>query len=366
MDFLRDLPSQSIEKAGSVILLICVVLFIILERIFPYTKGVKIFRQGFWMDLVWYTFIQSYFLKILIFDFIIIPLKEVFELSDSGYISQWPVWVLLLFFLITHDFYIYWFHRWQHQNKYLWRTHEAHHSARDVDWLAGSRSHALEILINQTIEFLPIFFLLDTKTAAIIVPLKALLDAIWGMWIHANINVKTGKLQYIINGPEMHQWHHANHKEVFYANYSTKFAFWDWIFGTAFLPGMKPIEWKITKPLSFGLPYNYPLGYFSQTIYALFRFDFKSVNSFSLRNNFIKHIKQFSGHLFKYFGIMNFVKHLLTDAVNKSYEIDKVDYLCTEKGHKMRYYYDENQLKFHCEKCNVDLKNDFNKFGMKQ
>ena len=37
----------------------------------------------------------------------------------------------------------------------LWRMHEAHHATADVDWLSGARSHALEILINQTIEFAP-------------------------------------------------------------------------------------------------------------------------------------------------------------------------------------------------------------------
>ena len=45
------------------------------------------------------------------------------------------MWVQVLFFLVTHDFYIYWFHRWQHHNPVLWRTHEAHHSGKHVDWL---------------------------------------------------------------------------------------------------------------------------------------------------------------------------------------------------------------------------------------
>ena len=65
----------------------------------------------------------------------------------------------VLFFLLTHDLYIYLFHRWQHANKWLWRTHEAHHSTKEVDFLAGTRSHALEILVNQTIEFAPIVLL---------------------------------------------------------------------------------------------------------------------------------------------------------------------------------------------------------------
>ncbi len=255
-------------------------LFIIaLERRFPYTPGLKLFREGWWLDLVWYTLIQSYLLKILIFDYLIAPAKSALGFSEMGYLSHWPVWALVLLFLLTHDLYIYWFHRWQHHNKVLWRTHEAHHSVKTVDWLAGSRSHALEIIINQTVEFAPIVFLLDNKTAAVVIPIKALIDAMWGMWIHANIDVNLGKLQYFINGPQMHQWHHANHREVFYANYATKFAFFDWIFGTGFLPGLKPLKYAILKPREYGLPYDYPRDYFLQHWFSFWRFDVKKVES---------------------------------------------------------------------------------------
>ncbi|MBC7936582.1 MAG: sterol desaturase family protein [Rhizobacter sp.] len=244
------------------ILLFFLCLFIVLERKFPYSNPIPFFRKGFWPDLLWYTLIQSYFLKILIFDYLIIPLDNHFHLSSLQLITKWPIFLQVIFFLVTHDFYIYWFHRWQHNSKILWRTHEAHHSNREVDWLAGSRSHSLEILINQTIEFAPIILL---GAHPIVVPIKALLDAVWGMYIHANIDVKSGRLKYLINSPEMHQWHHADDRKVFYSNYSTKFALWDWIFGTAFLAEKKPDR--------FGLYYPYPDDYFLQHIHAFKRIE---------------------------------------------------------------------------------------------
>jgi sterol desaturase/sphingolipid hydroxylase (fatty acid hydroxylase superfamily) len=263
---------------------ICII--VTLERFFPYTKGVKFFRKGFWLDMVWYTFIQSFFLSILINSYIIAPLKVKFN-YEGTVLSHWPIWALVLLFLFVHDFYIYWFHRLQHHNKILWRTHEAHHSNKEVDWLAGSRSHILEIIINQTIEFAPIVLLLDVKTAAIVVPIKALLDAVWGIWIHANIDVHSGKLQYFINGPEMHQWHHSDHQEVFYSNYGTKFAFWDWIFGTMFIPGLHPQEYKMMKPDKFGLPYDFPQDYFMQHWFAFHRFDVKKIEAIPLVKTYI-------------------------------------------------------------------------------
>ncbi len=260
---------QPIVTYTTSLLVLSVFLFIWLERKFPYTRGLPVFREGFWVDLVWYTFIQSYFLKILIFSFIIEPVDKRWHLSALQLVTHWPVALQVLFFLVVHDFYIYWFHRAQHHSKLLWRTHEAHHSNKEVDWLAGTRSHALEILINQTVEFAPIVLL---GANPVVVPIKALMDAVWGMYIHSNIDVRSGKLQYIINGPEMHQWHHSNDKAVFYANYSTKFAVWDWLFGTAYLPGRK-------KPAEFGLPYDYPRDYFLQHFFAVKRIDEKKLAS---------------------------------------------------------------------------------------
>ena len=246
------------------LLVLSVFIFIWLERKYPYTRGMPVFRDGFWVDLIWYTFIQSYFLKIFIFDYLIGPMRRSWHLESMHWLDHWPIALQVLLFLVIHDFYIYWFHRAQHHSKLLWRTHEAHHSNKEVDWLAGTRSHIVEIIINQTIEFAPIVLLLGPQSP--VVPIKALIDAVWGMYIHSNIDIRSGKLQYVINGPEMHQWHHADEKAVFYSNYSTKFAIWDWLFGTAYLPGRK-------KPRVFGLPYDYPKDYFLQHWFSVRRFD---------------------------------------------------------------------------------------------
>lgn len=261
-----------------------IVLMVSLERKFPYRKGLPFFREGFWIDFTWYTLIQSFFLKILIFDYIIQPIDLKFQLSRLQLISEWPIWQQVLLFLFTHDLYIYWFHRAQHRFPILWRTHEAHHSVKHVDWLAGSRSHVLEIVINQSIEFAPII-LLGAHPA--VVPIKGLIDACWGMYIHSNINVKGGWTQYIFNGPEMHLWHHADEKQVYHANFATKFAFWDWIFGSAYLPDRKPFKW--------GLWYDYPRDWFLQHVFSFKRFDVEKVENtpwlkkyLNLRVNFMK------------------------------------------------------------------------------
>ena len=250
------LNMSSPELISTITIVGVAVLFIIAERIWPYTKGQKVLREGFFDDLALYTIAQSYILGIFIFTYIINFIDASTGLSRLQLFKDVPIWIQLLFFLVTHDLYIYWMHRWQHSNKYLWRIHEAHHSPKKVDWLSGSRSHALEILINQTIEFLPIVLLGSPPE---VIAYKGVISAVWGMYIHSNINVRTGKLQRIINGPEMHRWHHSTGKGR-NRNFATKLAIWDWIFGTAFLPETKPDE--------YGLKTFFPAHYFKQTLYA--------------------------------------------------------------------------------------------------
>ena len=176
-----------------------------LERVYPYEPRQKLFREGLLTDLFGYGIAQSYLLGLLI-TAIIVWVNGHTGLSRLQLVSAWPVAAQLGFFFVTHDLYIYWFHRLQHHSDLLWRIHEAHHSVDDVDWLSGSRSHAFEILINQTIEFLPIVLLGAAPEVAL---MKATLDAVWGMYIHSNLDVRHGRLGLIFNGPEMHRWHHA-------------------------------------------------------------------------------------------------------------------------------------------------------------
>ncbi|MEJ2507219.1 MAG: sterol desaturase family protein, partial [Ignavibacteriaceae bacterium] len=167
------------EKYSMIIIIGFALLFIILERTFPYNKGQRVFREGFFDDLALYSIAQSYILGIIIFSYIIQTIDDTTGLSRLHLFTDVPIWIQLVFFTITHDLYIYWMHRWQHKNKFLWRIHEAHHSPKKVDWLSGSRSHAIEILINQTVEFLPIV-LLGSPVA--VVAYKAAISAVWGMY----------------------------------------------------------------------------------------------------------------------------------------------------------------------------------------
>ncbi|MDH3252780.1 MAG: sterol desaturase family protein [Ignavibacteria bacterium] len=235
------------------------VVLAILERKFPYVPGYKVFRQGFWTDFFWYTLFQSYFLALVI-AYIINTADQVTGGSRLGLVRGWPLWVQLVFFLVTHDFWQYWFHRFQHRTFLLWRTHEAAHAPLHVDWLAGSKSHASEILIAQTVEFAPIFLLGASPEIPI---LKGLIDALWGMYNHSNINLKTGWFLYVFNGPELHRWHHDLEVPRGGVNLSTKLSLWDWLLGTAYYPkSRKAGKYGLSEGIAF--PYE---SYFAQVLH---------------------------------------------------------------------------------------------------
>lgn len=254
-DLVLSMPPA--DRISLLIIAVSAVLFVVLERFFPYNAGQKVLREGFFDDFALYTIAQSYILGIVIFSFIIRNIDGWTGLSRLQLLASWPVWLQLVFFTVTHDLYIYWMHRWQHSNRFLWRLHEAHHSPRQVDWLSGSRSHALEILINQTIEFTPIILL---GASPEVVAYKGVVSAVWGMYIHSNLDVRSGRLQLFINGPEMHRWHHSTGKGR-NRNFSTKLAIWDWLFGTAFLPEGRHAQ-------EYGLKTPFPAHFFRQFVFA--------------------------------------------------------------------------------------------------
>jgi sterol desaturase/sphingolipid hydroxylase (fatty acid hydroxylase superfamily) len=229
----------------------------LLERRFPYDRQ-RFVREGFWSDLVLYTLVQSCALALVI-SALIRWLDGASGLSRLALVSTWPLWAQVAFFTVSHDLYIYWFHRLQHRSALLWRLHEAHHSPTSLDWVAGLRSHALEVLVNQTVEFAPMVLLGASPEVPIV---KGTLSAVWGLWIHANVNARSGWLQWVVNGPEAHRWHHATDSDAYDRNFATKLALWDRLFGTAFLP-------RGRKPTAYGLAeVDFPAGYVRQHLFA--------------------------------------------------------------------------------------------------
>lgn len=248
------------QMATPAIIVGVAVSFLWLEKRYPYNFGRRALRPGFWTDLVGYGVFQSYVLGLLISE-IIHAVNGLAGLSRYGLVASWPLWVQALFFIVSHDLVTYAIHRAQHASPRLWRFHEAHHSCRDVDWLSGLRSHSVEICLYQTAEYLPVVLLGADPRIPLI---KAVANASYGMFIHANLDVRLGPFEWILNGPKHHRWHHANDRvEAYGHNLATKFLLWDRLFGTLYEPHeARAREFGPDDP-------EYPEGYFAQHWYAI-------------------------------------------------------------------------------------------------
>jgi sterol desaturase/sphingolipid hydroxylase (fatty acid hydroxylase superfamily) len=79
------------------------------------------------------------------------------------------------------------------------------------------------------------------------------------------LNVHSGRLQLVINGPEMHRWHRARDLAAPGKNYGTKLAIWDHLFGTAYRPAHKPARYGLEEPR---YPKSGASAYFAQQVYS--------------------------------------------------------------------------------------------------
>jgi len=152
----------------------------------------------------------------------------------------------------------YWFHRCFHEIPWLWKFHAVHHSAKHMDWLAGSRMHLVEIVLLRAFTTLPMYVMGFAEPA-----LYAYIFFVYllSTFVHSNVRFHFGFLQHVIATPRFHHWHHGIEKEAINVNYAVHFPVLDRLFGTHHLPGDK---W----PEGYGIAsHPVPTGYWQQFLY---------------------------------------------------------------------------------------------------
>ena len=65
-------------------------------------------------------------------------------------IQSLPVWAQFVIAVFVADLAQALLHRAYHNIPWLWRFHAVHHSSREMDWLAGSRIHFIEIVMTRS------------------------------------------------------------------------------------------------------------------------------------------------------------------------------------------------------------------------
>jgi lathosterol oxidase len=245
-------------------LLLYSAVFVPLERLFALRAGQPVFRRHWMVDLT-YFFVNSVLVEILT----ILTLKPALILFDWARLAgvglavgNLPLAAQVPLLMLVADFTQYWVHRTFHAVPFLWPFHAIHHSAEEMDWLAGSRLHLVDVILTRGLTYVPIFVLGFSNAALMI---YVFLVAAQATFIHANVRWKFRAVRRLIATPAFHHWHHSADREAVDKNFSVHTPIWDILFRTYYLPE----EWPTRYGVSGGR--EVPSGWIKQLTYPLAR-----------------------------------------------------------------------------------------------
>ena len=165
-----------------------------------------------------------------------------------------PIAVQAAAAMIVGEFLPYWYHRASHGNHpFLWRVHAIHHLTPRLNSLKGSWMHPLNTFLNAFAKMLPVLALGFGEETLVVV---AVFSLVIGYMSHANIDARTGFLDYLIATPHIHHFHHSVRPEEA-RNYGVNILLWDLVFGTHFNARGRVGEVGVLAPPGGAYP---PLG----------------------------------------------------------------------------------------------------------
>ena len=181
------------------------------------------------------------------------------EFYDDGHgpLSQLPLWLQAVIFLVGSDLMMYWIHRAFHRPA-MWKYHAVHHSSKELDWISAARFHPVNIMLGSVAT--DVVLLLAGISPNVFVFL-GLFTVAHSAFVHANLNWTLGPLQYVIAGPVFHRWHHTAADTGGEKNFASTFPILDLLFGTFYMP-------KQALPGAYGVAdKGFPAGFGAQLLY---------------------------------------------------------------------------------------------------
>lgn len=237
-----------------------VFVFMTLEKLFPKYRDQVILRPEWGLDLFYFCFNHVVISAVLIYgNYHASHFGWAVSPSLQAMIQSMPVWLQVVLIIICADFVLYWEHRLYHEVRWLWPVHAVHHSVENMDWLAGSRGHFIQVFSERAMVMIPLYLLGPDEVALNAYVAFAALQAVL---IHCNVNLSFGPLKYLLVTPQFHHWHHSSEKPAIDTNYSAHTPLFDWLFRTMHLPGERwPAVYGTTKklPTSFGGQLLHPI-----------------------------------------------------------------------------------------------------------
>ncbi|MFT5574560.1 MAG: sterol desaturase/sphingolipid hydroxylase (fatty acid hydroxylase superfamily) [Bermanella sp.] len=220
-----------------------IVIVALAERIFPYRRDWLLSHQDVRTD-IFHNLLNSYgFRELYKIGLIAVLLPLVIVLSEGANMTFWPERLPLALQVVAAlaiaELALYWVHRLCHENSFFWRFHMVHHSPKRLYWLNAGRDHPLGVLL----------FVLAGSTPLIVMGAPAdvmtyyfIVEAVHGLFQHANIQLRFGLLNYFFSTAALHRWHHSNKSAEANHNYGQTLILWDLLFRTYHHPRDRIVE----------------------------------------------------------------------------------------------------------------------------
>ena len=151
-------------------------------------------------------------------------------------------------------------HYLQHKVKVLWQFHQVHHSAEVLTPLTVYRMHPVDLFFTGVatsaliaLALAGFTYLTQTRpTEMTVMNVNVVIFAFYLIGYnlrHSHIWVSYPRwLSYILISPAQHQIHHSIDEKHWDRNMGLIFAFWDWVFGTLYVPdGYEKLEYGVKR-----------------------------------------------------------------------------------------------------------------------
>ena len=156
-----------------------------------------------------------------------------------------PSYLAIMIGVLLIDIFMYWWHRINHEWRFLWYFHKFHHVDTKLNSTSALRFHAGELLLSYVTRIIA-FSLLGISLSAILVHSLLLFPII--VFHHSNLKISERWdlfFRRFIVTPRMHRIHHSVIKSETNSNYSSVLPYWDKLFRSYVKKPSKPIEFGI-------------------------------------------------------------------------------------------------------------------------
>src|SRR5437762_12117825 len=151
---------ETIAKVVPVTIVLALV-FSVLAYFWACNPGTPWWRKRELVTDVCYWFFVPLFGRVLRIGLLVLGAGVIFRIHDAdeliafydnghGPLSELPLWLQAVLFLVVSDLMLYWLHRMFHRGGF-WKYHAIHHSSEDVDWISAARFHPVNLFLGTII-----------------------------------------------------------------------------------------------------------------------------------------------------------------------------------------------------------------------